>query len=203
LSATLSASAAGTLTNTATVAVPPGVTDPVPGNNSATDTDPIVAVPVDLTITKIHVGTFAPGQIGGQYTITITNVGTVPSSGLVTVTDTLPAGLSATAIAGGGWTCSQPSGPCTRGDPLPPGTSYPALTLTVNVAASPPATLINVVSVAGGGDQNGANNQANDQVTFAPVASDPEPIPADSPAALLLLAAFMMLLGAARLRRNA
>ena len=38
------AAATGTLVNTATVAAPGGVTDPNPGNNSATDTDTITAV---------------------------------------------------------------------------------------------------------------------------------------------------------------
>ena len=37
-SCTISAAATGTLINTATVTAPAGVTDPTPGNNSATDT---------------------------------------------------------------------------------------------------------------------------------------------------------------------
>jgi uncharacterized repeat protein (TIGR01451 family) len=45
---TLSSAATGTLTNTATVATSGGVTDPTPGNNSATDTDTIA---VSCTIT--------------------------------------------------------------------------------------------------------------------------------------------------------
>ncbi|QIL71021.1 DUF11 domain-containing protein [Diaphorobacter sp. HDW4B] len=44
-SATLSAAATGSLSNTAAVAAPAGVTDPNPGNNSATDTDTIFAAP--------------------------------------------------------------------------------------------------------------------------------------------------------------
>ena len=44
VTARVSASATGTLVNTATVAAPGGVTDPNPGNNSATDTDTITAV---------------------------------------------------------------------------------------------------------------------------------------------------------------
>ena len=45
------ASPSGNLVNTATVTVPPGVTDPTPGNNSATDSDQLVMVngPVDST----------------------------------------------------------------------------------------------------------------------------------------------------------
>ena len=97
LTGTLSASAAGTLSNTATVAPPPGTVDPAPANDSATDSDPIVVPVVDLAISKQNVGTFTPGQVGAQYVIVVTNVGAVPSSGLVTVTDVLPAGLTATA----------------------------------------------------------------------------------------------------------
>ncbi len=43
---TVSTSAAGTLANTATVAVPSSATDTNTGNNSATDTDTVVGVPV-------------------------------------------------------------------------------------------------------------------------------------------------------------
>ncbi|MBK6407396.1 MAG: hypothetical protein IPF66_21675 [Holophagales bacterium] len=43
--------ASGTVSNTATVAAPGGVTDPSPGNNSATDTDTLTPQ-ADLAITK-------------------------------------------------------------------------------------------------------------------------------------------------------
>ena len=195
LTGTLSAAATGTLSNTATVAPPPGTVDPAPANDSATDSDPIVVPVVDLAIAKQTVGTFSPGQVGAQYAITVTNVGAVPSSGLVTVTDVLPAGLTATAIGGTGWSCAQPAGPCTRSDPLAPGASYPPITLTVNVSANPPATLENVVNVTGGGDVNGANNNAKNVVNFVPVGPGPEPIPAGSPATLAMLALLLALLG--------
>jgi uncharacterized repeat protein (TIGR01451 family) len=202
LTGTLAASATGVLVNTATVAAPPGVTDPVSGNNSATDSDPIVVVSVDLAITMVHVGTLMPGQTGAQYTITVTNVGAVSSSGMVTVTVSPPPGLTPTAMAGTGWTCTQPSGPCTRSDPLPPGASYPVLTLTVNIASNVASPLINRTSVAGGGDVNGANNQANDQVVFEAFTPYAEPIPVDTPAALLLLAVFVLLVGSRRLAKE-
>jgi uncharacterized repeat protein (TIGR01451 family) len=48
-SCAISASAAGTLSNVATVAAPAGVTDPTPGNNSATDSDALDAQCVSLT----------------------------------------------------------------------------------------------------------------------------------------------------------
>ena len=46
------------------------------------------------------------------------NAGPSPSFGLVTVSDVLPPGLTATSIAGTNWACTQPAGPCTRSDPL-------------------------------------------------------------------------------------
>jgi hypothetical protein len=48
---TVSGTPSGPLTNTATVAAPPGITDPVPGNNSATDTDTLIVpdlLPVNM-----------------------------------------------------------------------------------------------------------------------------------------------------------
>lgn len=45
LKATVSPAATGTLSNTATVTAASGITDPTPGNNSATDTNTVVAVP--------------------------------------------------------------------------------------------------------------------------------------------------------------
>ncbi len=75
LTGTLSASATGSLGNTATVTVPAGVTDPVPGNNSATDADPIVGTAIDLAIAKTNNSAFVPGQTGAKYTIIVSNVG--------------------------------------------------------------------------------------------------------------------------------
>ena len=104
-------------------------------NDTASDPTTIVQV-ADLTITKTHSGSFTQGQSGATYVLTIPNVGPGPTSGTVTVTDTLPAGLTATAMAGTGWTCSLSS--CTRSDALAAGSSYAPITVTVNVANDAP-----------------------------------------------------------------
>src|SRR6185369_2728482 len=70
---------------------------------------------------------------------------------------TLPTGLTATAIAGTGWTCTQPGGPCTRSDGLAVGSSYPPITLTVNVAGNAAVRVTNTASAAGGGDPTNAS----------------------------------------------
>jgi uncharacterized repeat protein (TIGR01451 family) len=129
-----------------------------------------VTTPPDLTIAKSHTGNFTQGQTGATYTITVTNSGTGATSGTVTVTETVPSGLTATAISGTGWTCTQPSGPCTRSDVLAASASYPVITLTVNVASNAPASVTNSVTVSGGGEVNTANDTANDPTTIIPQA---------------------------------
>lgn len=134
----------------------------------------------DLTIAKTHSGNFTQGQTGAVYTITITNSGMGQSNGTVRVTDTLPTGLTATAMSGDGWTCTLDTLTCMRNDVLAPSSSYPAITLTVNVAANAPASATNIANVSGGGEVNTANDTAIDVTTIniltppAPVLTSPE-----------------------------
>lgn len=116
----------------------------------------------DLTISKSHTGNFFVGQTGAIYTLTVSNAGHGPTSGAVTVVDSLPTGLSATAISGTGWNCTLGTLTCTRADALAASSSYPAITLTVNVAANAPSQVTNTATVSGGGETNVANDTAND-----------------------------------------
>jgi uncharacterized repeat protein (TIGR01451 family) len=160
------------VTNTATVS---NSGDSNPSNNTASD-QTVVTPPgglIDLTITKTHSGTARQGQSGFTYTITVSNIGITASAGPVVVSDTLPAGLTATAISGTGWTCTVgPVSTCTRSDTLAPGAAYPPITLIVNVASNAPASVTNTATVSGGGDTNPANNTASDQTN---VQSRPDP----------------------------
>ncbi|HEV2175978.1 MAG TPA: DUF11 domain-containing protein [Terriglobia bacterium] len=119
----------------------------------------------DLTITKTHTGTFF-GNGFGTYTLTVSNFGGTATNGTVTVTDTLPTGLTATAFSGTGWTCTLSPLTCTRNDSLGSGASFPALTLTVLVNNSS-GTVTNTASVSGGSEVNTANDQAQDVTTLA------------------------------------
>jgi uncharacterized repeat protein (TIGR01451 family) len=119
-----------------------------------------IVQPPSLPITKTHTGNFTQGQIGATYTIVVSNSGPGSTNGTVTVTDTIPAGLTATSIAGTGWACTAPAGPCKRSDPLTAGNSYPPIAVTVNVAANAPSTVTNSATVSGGGAFN--SNTAND-----------------------------------------
>jgi uncharacterized repeat protein (TIGR01451 family) len=103
-----------------------------------------------LTITKSHQGSFTQGQANATYTVTASNQSTAtgPTSGKVTVTDTIPTGLTLVSMAGTGWTCTANS--CQRTDALGVGKSYPAITVTVNVSATAPPSVTNTVTVSGG-----------------------------------------------------
>jgi uncharacterized repeat protein (TIGR01451 family) len=114
-----------------------------------------------MTITKSHSGNFALGQTGATYTITATNSGSSSTSGTVTVVDTLPAGLTATAIAGTGWTCTLGTLTCTRADVLAAASSYPAITLTVTVGTTA-GNVTNTATVSGGGESVTTNDTASD-----------------------------------------
>ncbi|HEV2963125.1 MAG TPA: hypothetical protein VG649_14945, partial [Candidatus Angelobacter sp.] len=127
----------------------------------------------DLTIAKSHAGNFTQGQQGAKYTITVTNAGRKPTNGTVTVVDTLPAKLTATAITGTGWTCTLGTLTCTRTDALASTANYPVITLTVNVANDTPGQVTNSVTVSGGGETNTTNDTATDPTTIIQNGPDP------------------------------
>jgi hypothetical protein len=120
----------------------------------------------DLTVVKSHTGNFTQGDTGKTYSIAVTNSGSAATNGTVGITDTLPGGLTATGIGGTGWNCTLNTLVCTRSDALAGGSSYPAITLTVNVASNAPTGVTNIVTVSGGGETNTANNTAGDPTTI-------------------------------------
>ncbi len=117
----------------------------------------------DLTIAKSHSGSFARGG-SHTYSLTVTNSGDAVSSGSVVLTDVLPAGLTPTLAQGTGWTCGigVQTVTCSRSDGLPPGLTYPAVTVTVAVAQSAPGSVTNTATIAGGSEQVTGNNSASD-----------------------------------------
>jgi uncharacterized repeat protein (TIGR01451 family) len=128
-----------------------------------TDPTTITQMP-DLTVTKSHVGNFV--QMGvGTYTITASNSGYADTSGLITVTDTLPIGLTAKTISGSGWSCVLATVTCTRSDARTPG-ALPDITLTVDIAVDAPVSVLNTVTVSGGGEVNVSNNSGVDSTTI-------------------------------------
>jgi hypothetical protein len=121
----------------------------------------------DLTLAVSHTGTFSQGDVGDTFTIVVSNVGTGASAGMVSVINTLPAGLSATAISGAGWTANLSTLTCTRSDALSVGSNYPPIVVTVNVSFVAPLIVTNAATVSVSGDADGVNNSASDVVTIS------------------------------------
>ena len=172
-SCTISAAATGLLSNTATVSS--SVTDPVPGNNSATDTD-ILDPQADVAITKTDgSATEVPGT-PVTYTIVASNAGPSNASS-ANVADTFPAslsGCSTTCVGAGGATCTAgpTAGNISDAANLPAGGSV-TYTATCNIAATATGSLANTATaILGGGvtDPTPGNNSATDTDTLDPQA---------------------------------
>ena len=161
-----------TLTNTATVTAPVGVTDPS-GPNSATDTDDLTPE-ADLVITKDDGVTSATPGGSVTYTIVASNPTGPSDVEGATVTDTFPAAVTSanwTCVATGGASCAGfGSGDISETVDLPVGG---IATFTVDVDIDPAATgvLSNAASVSvpsGVTELDASDNLANDSDTLTP-----------------------------------
>ncbi len=178
----VSASATGTISNTATVATA-GDTNSV--NNSSTDS---VTLGPDLSISKTHTGNFGSG-LNGIFSIAVTNVGGASTSGTITVTDTLDSNFTFKSANAPGWNCSA-SGQtvtCTNAGPLAPGVSAATIPLVVAVNAAAPASLTNTATVSTTGDTNSSNNSSTDTVNVIPPSGQTESISLTVPGGGVLL----------------
>ncbi len=145
------------------------------GTEDAFVTKLLVSV-ASLSIEKTHVGNFAPGQVGATYVVTVSNTATAaPTAGIVTVTETIPAGMTLVSMSGTGWTCPLGGTTCARSDPLNGGVSYPAITVTVNVASNAATLITNHVSVSGGSSPGASAADTTIVSTCTPVVSPTSP----------------------------
>lgn len=161
---TLSAGASGTLSNTASVAVGAGESDTDGSNDSATDTDTIVALPdVALTITDnrqfVRVGESL------NYVIVVSNAASTQTA-TATVSDVLPGELGAgswTCIPFGGATCASGTGNTLTDTATLPANSQVAYVYSATVQpGSVDEVISNSASATSAGDPNTANNTASD-----------------------------------------
>jgi uncharacterized repeat protein (TIGR01451 family) len=122
---------------------------------------------VDLSATMTHTGTFVSGGTG-TYAITVSNsnaAGIEREDNTVTVSGTLPTGLTFNSATGTGWTCGAVGQvvTCTHPATLDPGASFPVLNLVVNVAEAAAASFTTTMNVSTPSyELITANNQAND-----------------------------------------
>ncbi len=134
------------------------------GSIMASASDSTTILFPSLNIAKTHTGSFTQGQQSATYTITVSNTGgATPTLGTVSVTDTLPTGLTLVSISGTGWLCVSVT--CMRNDTLMPGGGYPPLTVAVNVSSIAPSSLTNVAVVSGGAS---STSSASDATNISP-----------------------------------
>ncbi|WP_169981199.1 choice-of-anchor L domain-containing protein [Tautonia rosea] len=168
-----------TLVNTASVALPAGVVDPNPSNNSDTDSNTITRVS-DLRITQTDHLTVVTAGTAVTYTIALLNDGPADITG-ATVTDTFPTDLSGLTIkgiigsAGASWALTTgPLGGQTLSDTVTipgGGAIYYLVSGTLDPSAT--GTLSNTATVAapmGTTDPDLSNNSATETSTIQAVA---------------------------------
>ncbi len=150
----------GTINNTATVAS--GVNDPSTGNNTASATTTVNPA-ADLALTK----TDSPDPVGvGQqltYSVGVSNAGPSSATG-ITVTDTLPAGVTFNSATPTQGSCSQSGGTvsCSLGTLA----NTAGASISINVTPQNVATITNQANVTSlTGDPNTANNGASAATT--------------------------------------
>jgi uncharacterized repeat protein (TIGR01451 family)/LPXTG-motif cell wall-anchored protein len=140
-------------------------------------------VTTDWSLAKTHPsGTYKVGQ-DVTFTLTVHAVSMPQGNGnQVTVTDTLPNGLTYVSFTAGadGWSCT-PSGQtvtCTGSPDISTGSdSSFTLTTHIGAAAAPQAT--NSATLSANNDQDPNNNTATDTVTVQ--AASPSPSPSKTP----------------------
>jgi uncharacterized repeat protein (TIGR01451 family) len=145
----------------------------------------------DMTVAKGDGGSFVRGSTSAFYTLTASNISPYgPTSGIVTVNDTLPLGMIPTGAAGAGWSCSIASQTvsCVDANVLPGASSYSPITINTTVSQSAPATVSNYGVVGGGGEINLSNDVSNVVVANVSSSADlsvsnvasPDPVAAGS-----------------------
>lgn len=130
----------------------------------------------DLAISKVHSQTsFPDGGNTGFFTITPKNVGSVDTSGLITVLDTFPTGMTlASPATGSGWSCSGIVGAssvtCTSSNVIKAASDGNPIIVRVAIASGLAGnTLKNNVSISGGNEATGfsGNNSTSDSVLIS------------------------------------
>lgn len=151
----VSSSTAGTYPNT----IAAGALQTNGGSNaSSTSSTLTVAAPAPaLSLSKTHSGNFTLNQ-QGTYILTVSNVGTAPTNGALTIKDALPAGMQFVSATSSQGTISGAPSSGTTGTvgftftPSTPLAVNGSITITVTVLPTQGGTLTNSASVEGGGD---------------------------------------------------
>lgn len=107
----------------------------------------------NLVLTKSHAGGTLVVGSNVTYSLVAANTGTLATTTDVTVTDTLPPGLTLISASGAGWTCAAgPPITCTRSAAIAAGAAAPAITIVASVGLAAVPQVNNTARVSGGGE---------------------------------------------------
>lgn len=170
LDCSIDAGASGSLANTASIAAPAEIADPVAGNNTATDTDALDGEADLSVISTVAPPTAGPGD-SVTFTVVVQNAG---PSGVTDAqfTDDLPAEATCTwtaAFAGGASGTAAGSGDIAQTLVLPSAATA-TYTIACDIAADAPAGTISdaaAVSSAATSDPLPGNNDDSADVTIS------------------------------------
>jgi uncharacterized repeat protein (TIGR01451 family) len=152
------------------------------GTNTVSADNNFAEVPnaaADLAISKTHSpASFGQGSGTGYFTITPSNIGTIATSGTISIVDTLPTGMTVASVATGtGWTCIGSIGAsvisCTSTNIIAAGGTGNVIILRVAVADGTAGQILtNTAVISGGGEPPGfdSNNTATDPVVISTTA---------------------------------
>ncbi len=167
LSGVLTGAAVPTVTNSATVSTP---LDSDPSDNISSDTLNVAPAP-DLAAGLQHAGnTCIPAKQDVIWTLSVNNgqnAGPV-FNGPITLTDTLPAGISNIRINSSDWSIKRNGAVMTAiyagSYPIDPGGSLASIIMKGTIIAVGGATLLNTATVSAPGDSNAGNDTTSDSV---------------------------------------
>ena len=118
---------------------------------------PIVAGPVDLSVTIADGGMPVPRGGTASVALQVANTGTQASAGLTTVS--IPGGgLTLISVGGTGWTCDLTAAVCTYPAPIPAGGFAPTVTVVGSVGTGSSGVLYYVTAVQNANASNTAND---------------------------------------------
>jgi hypothetical protein len=191
---TVTPKSTGPFSNTA---IASGGGDNTPSNNAS----PPVATEVSEQLSpNLEMGKIGPAAVfvgtGFTYRLELANIGNGPTTGVITVTDVVPGGLTINNVQSGAnflCTLADRTVTCTSNQPIAAGANV--IVGRIGVEASAPGIVSNKAKVVGGGDETPANNESPPVVTdvsaiptaVAPPGGDPQSIPTLSEQMLILL----------------
>ncbi|MEO7262447.1 MAG: hypothetical protein ABI047_14510 [Jatrophihabitantaceae bacterium] len=156
---------AGTETNLAVA------DSPTPGTPASESATVVVGKLADLSLAMLHTGNGQVGQVL-DFTLRVHNAG--PSTAnQITISDSLPAGLSFVSGTGSGWACAVDANElvsCALSDPVPAGADSADLVLSAMVSAPAYPGVTNLATAGSSDPALTGSADASDQLLVDPAA---------------------------------